>query len=171
MTIDGSPMPDYGGEFPLPKERPNRPQPRHDTGQIQGQADLRRNGRLGGGVCSHTGPSASFSSREIGVPIKANTSEPLSLAELTHQISQIPGVAETEPLSFVDLAAGALSAGPKRPRGGSGLRPRPPIPGARSVDPHCGRLLRIRAPGCSAPRRLAHCPSVPAASCGSRCRA
>ena len=61
------------------------------------------------------GPSASFSSREIGVPIKANTSEPLSLAELTQQISQIPGVARAEPLSFVDLAAGALSAGAKRP--------------------------------------------------------
>ena len=61
------------------------------------------------------GPSASFSSREIGVPIKANTSEPLSLAELTHQISQIPGVARAEPLSLVDLAPGSLSAGSKRP--------------------------------------------------------
>ncbi len=61
------------------------------------------------------GPSASFSSREIGVPVKANTSEPLGLDELTRQIGQIPGVARAEPLSFVDLDPGSLSAGPKRP--------------------------------------------------------
>ncbi|HET9561508.1 MAG TPA: FtsX-like permease family protein, partial [Propionibacteriaceae bacterium] len=61
------------------------------------------------------GPSASFSSREIGVPVKANTSEPLSLDELTRQIGQIPGVARADPLSFVDLDPGSLSAGPKRP--------------------------------------------------------
>ena len=60
------------------------------------------------------GPSASFSSREIGIPVKANTSEPLSLDELTHQISKISGVARAEPLSLVDLDRGSLSAGPKR---------------------------------------------------------
>ncbi|MCE3275693.1 MAG: hypothetical protein K0R13_1548 [Propionibacteriaceae bacterium] len=60
------------------------------------------------------GPSASFSSREIGIPVKANTSEPLSLDELTRQISKIPGVARAEPLSLVDLDRGSLSAGPKR---------------------------------------------------------
>src|SRR4029453_17992925 len=62
------------------------------------------------------GPSASFSSREIGVPVKANTSEPLSLDELTRQIGQIPGAARAEPLSLVDLDPGSLSAGPKRPQ-------------------------------------------------------
>ena len=60
------------------------------------------------------GPSATFSSREIGIPVKANTSEPLSLDELTRQISKIPGVARAEPLSLVDLDRGSLSAGPKR---------------------------------------------------------
>ncbi|MDF2747757.1 MAG: hypothetical protein K0S98_2044, partial [Propionibacteriaceae bacterium] len=61
------------------------------------------------------GPTASFSSREIGVPVKANTSEPLGLAELARQLGQIPGVARAEPLSFVDLDPGSLSAGAKRP--------------------------------------------------------
>ena len=39
------------------------------------------------------GPSASFSSREIGIPVKANTAEPLSLDELTRQIRNPRGCA------------------------------------------------------------------------------
>src|SRR5215207_2768802 len=116
MTLDGARMPDYGGDFPL----------------AQGEAKLGLNlGTLGPkskvtlayDVVADSavesvpalGPSASFSSREIGVPIKANTSEPLSLEELTRQISQIPGVVRAEPLSFVDLDPGSLSAGIKKP--------------------------------------------------------
>ena len=101
LTIAGSRMPDPGGDFPL----------------AQGEAKLglnlgtvRPNSKvtLGYDVVADAaiesvpslGPSASFSSREIGMPLKANSSEPLSLEELTSQIGQIPGVARAEPLSF-----------------------------------------------------------------------
>jgi putative ABC transport system permease protein len=116
MIIDGSPMRDYGGEFPLAQGEAK-------IGLNLGTIPAKSKVTLSYDVVADSavesvpslGPSASYSSREIGVPIKANTSEPLSLAELTQQISQIPGVARAEPLSLVDLAPGSLSAGPKRP--------------------------------------------------------
>ena len=115
MTIDGSRMPDYGGEFPLSQGEAN-------LGLNLGTVRPKSKVTLAYDVVADSavesvpslGPSASFSSREIGVPVKANTSEPLSLDELTRQISQIPGVARAEPLSFVDLDPGSLSAGAKR---------------------------------------------------------
>ncbi len=116
MIIDGSPMPDYGGDFPLAQGEAK-------IGLNLGTIPAKSKITLSYDVVADSavesvpslGPSASFSSREIGVPIKANTSEPLSLAELTQQISQIPGVARAEPLSFVDLPPGSLSASAKRP--------------------------------------------------------
>jgi putative ABC transport system permease protein len=116
MIIDGSPMPDYGGEFPLAQGEAK-------IGLNLGTIPAKSKITLSYDVVADSavesvpslGPSASFSSREIGVPVKANTSEPLSLAELTQKISQIPGVARAEPLSFVDLAPGSLSADAKRP--------------------------------------------------------
>ena len=115
MTIDGSRMPDYGGEFPLSQGEAN-------LGLNLGTVRPKSKVTLAYDVVADSavesvpslGPSASFSSREIGVPVKANTSEPLSLDELTRQIGQIPGVARAEPLSFVDLDPGSLSAGAKR---------------------------------------------------------
>jgi putative ABC transport system permease protein len=116
MTIDGSRMPDPGGEFPLAQGEGN-------FGLNLGTVPPKSAVTLAYDVTADAavesvpllGPSASFSSREIGVPVKANTSEPLSPDELTRQIGQIPGVARAEPLSFVDLDPGSLSAGPKRP--------------------------------------------------------
>jgi putative ABC transport system permease protein len=116
MTIDGSRLPDPGGEFPLAQGEGN-------FGLNLGTVAPKSNVTLAYDVSADAavesvpslGPSASFSSREIGVPVKANTSEPLSLDELTRQIGQIPGVARAEPLSLVDLDPGSLSAGPKRP--------------------------------------------------------
>ena len=115
-TIDGSRMPDPGGEFPLAQGEGN-------FGLNLGTVAPKSAVTLAYDVMADTavesvpslGPSASFSSREIGVPVKANRSEPLSLDELTRQIGQIPGVARADPLSFVDLDSGSLSAGPKRP--------------------------------------------------------
>ena len=115
MTIDGSRMPDYGGEFPLSQGEAN-------LGLNLGTVRPKSKVTLAYDVVADSavesvpslGPSASFSSREIGVPVKANTSEPRSLDELTRQIGQIPGVARAEPLSFVDLDPGSLSAGAKR---------------------------------------------------------
>ncbi|HJV13818.1 MAG TPA: FtsX-like permease family protein [Propionibacteriaceae bacterium] len=116
MTIDGVRMPDYGGEFPLAQGGGN-------FGLNLGTVSPKSKVTLAYDVVADAavesvpalGPSASFSSREIGVPVKANASEPLGLEELARQISQIPGVARAEPLSFVDLDPGSLSAGPKRP--------------------------------------------------------
>ena len=54
----------------------------------------------------------SFSSREVVSPVRANAPEPLGLQELAGQIAGIDGVAAADQLSFVDLPAGALSAGP-----------------------------------------------------------
>src|SRR4029450_8178286 len=116
MTIDGARMPDPGGEFPLAQGEGN-------FGLNLGTVAPKSNVTLAYDVSADAavesvpslGPSASFSSREVGVPVKANTSEPLSLNELTREIGQIPGVARAEPLSLVDLDPGSLSAGAKRP--------------------------------------------------------
>jgi len=115
-TIDGSRMPDPGGEFPLAQGEAK-------LGLNLGTVPPNSKVTLAYDVVADAaiesvpslGPSASFSSREIGMPIKANTSDPLSLEELTSQMGQIPGVARAEPLSFVDLDPGSLSMGDTRP--------------------------------------------------------
>ncbi len=115
-TIDGSRMPDPGGEFPLAQGEAK-------LGLNLGTVPPNSKVTLAYDVVADAaiesvpslGPSASFSSREIGMPVKANTSDPLSLEELTSQIGQIPGVARAEPLSFVDLDPGSLSMGDTRP--------------------------------------------------------
>jgi putative ABC transport system permease protein len=60
---------------------------------------------------------ATFSSREVVVPVKANAPGPVGLAELSRRIAEVPGVARAEQLSFVDLAPGALRAGARRAAG------------------------------------------------------
>ena len=116
MIIDGSPMPDPAGEFPLAQ---GEAQVGMNLGTVpaKSKVTLEYDVVVDSGVESvpAPGPTASFSSREIGVPVKANTSEPLDLDELARQLGQIPGVARAEPLSFVDLDPGSLSAGAKRP--------------------------------------------------------
>jgi putative ABC transport system permease protein len=116
MTVDGTRMPDYGGDFPLAQGEAK-------LGLNLGTVAPKSKVTLAYDVVADSavesvpalGPSASFSSREIGVPIKANTSEALSLEELTRQVGRVPGVVRAEPLSLVDLDPGSLSAGPKRP--------------------------------------------------------
>ena len=116
MIIDGERMPDPAGEFPLAQGEAK-------LGLNLGAVPARSKITLGYDVVADSavesvpalGPTASFSSREIGVPVRANTSEPLGLNELTRQIGQIRGVARAESLSFVDLDPGSLSAGPMRP--------------------------------------------------------
>ena len=114
-TLDGLRMPDPEGGFPFAQGEAK-------LGLNLGTVPAKAKVTLGYDVVADSavesvpslGPSASFSSREIGIPVKANTSEPLSLDELTREISKIPGVARAEPLSSVDLDRGSLSAGPKR---------------------------------------------------------
>jgi putative ABC transport system permease protein len=116
MIIDGSRMPDPLGEFPLAQGEAKLGL---NLGTIRAKSKI----TLAYDVVADSavesvpalGPSASFSSREIGVPVKANTSEPLGLNELARRIGQIRGVARAEPLSFVDLDHGSLSAGRTRP--------------------------------------------------------
>ena len=63
------------------------------------------------------GLHASFSSREIVMPVQANAAGPASLAELTSRIAEVPGVATADQLSFVDLAPGALRSGSRQAAG------------------------------------------------------
>jgi putative ABC transport system permease protein len=114
-TLEGSRMPDPAGDFPFAQGEAK-------LGLNLGTVPAKSKVTLGYDVVADSavesvpslGPGASFSSREIGIPVKANTSEPLSLDELTREISRIPGVARAEPLSFVDLDQGSASAGAKR---------------------------------------------------------
>ena len=116
MIVDGARMPDPAGEFPLA-------QGEAQLGLNLGTVPAKSRAVLSYDVVADSavesvpslGPSASFSSREIGVPVKANTTEPLSQSELARQIGQIDGVARAEPMSFVDLDPGSLSAGSQRP--------------------------------------------------------
>jgi putative ABC transport system permease protein len=63
------------------------------------------------------GPRATFSSRELVVPVQANATGPVSLADLTRRIAEIPGVARADQLSFVDLAPGSLRSGSRQAAG------------------------------------------------------
>ena len=116
MTIDGRRVPDYGGEFPLAQGEAKLGL---NLGTVRPKSKITLEFDVVADAAVESvpalGPSASFSSREIGDPTRANTSDPLSLDELTSKISQIPGVARAEPLSFVDLDPGSLSAGANRP--------------------------------------------------------
>ena len=54
--------------------------------------------------------ASKFSTREAVFPIEANADEQMSLDDLAAAIRELDGVAFAEPLSFVDVAPGALSA-------------------------------------------------------------
>lgn len=58
-----------------------------------------------------TSVESSWSSRETIQPVMANAAAPLAVGELAALIDDVGGVAVAQPLSFVDLAPGALSAG------------------------------------------------------------
>src|SRR6266540_624778 len=60
---------------------------------------------------------ATFSSREVVVPVQANAPGAVGLAELTRRIAEVPGVARADQLSFVDLAPGSLRSGSKQAAG------------------------------------------------------
>lgn len=53
---------------------------------------------------------STFSTREALTPVDANSTKPMSLAELAVRIKALDGVAFAEQLSFVDLPPGVLSA-------------------------------------------------------------
>ena len=58
--------------------------------------------------------TATFSTREAVLPIAANAGAPVGLPDLVAQIRAIDGIAFADPLSFADLAPGALTTGPAR---------------------------------------------------------
>jgi putative ABC transport system permease protein len=63
---------------------------------------------------AHLTSRASVSSRELPVPIDANTAPVLTLDELEARVSAIPGVAAADELGAVDLPPGALAVGEAR---------------------------------------------------------
>lgn len=89
MIINGAKMPDPGGEFPLAQGEAK-------LGLNLGTLAPKSKIMLAYDVVADSavesvpalGPSASLPSREIGVPVKANTSEPLNLEELTRQAAR-----------------------------------------------------------------------------------
>ena len=58
--------------------------------------------------------SATFSTREAVMPIAANVGRPVSLPDLVAQIRAVDGVAFADPLSFADLAPGAITRAASR---------------------------------------------------------
>ena len=60
---------------------------------------------------------ATVSSRESQIPVEANAGPVLTIDQLLARIGAIPGVAAADGLATVDLAPGALAAGPRRARG------------------------------------------------------
>jgi len=114
-TIDGTPMPDLAGDFPLAQGEAKLGL---NLGTVPAKTEVTVTYEVVAGSAvesAQLGPHATFSTREIADPIKANASEPLSLSELARRIGDIPGVARSDQLSFVDLAPGSLSSGASRP--------------------------------------------------------
>jgi putative ABC transport system ATP-binding protein len=117
-TVDGTRMPDPGGDSPL----------------AQGAAKLGLN--LGtvpprtSVTVAYTASAgspvdavaslplqATFSSREEVAPVHANAPGPAGLGELTRMIAAVPGVATADQLAFVDLAPGSLRSGSRQAAG------------------------------------------------------
>ena len=58
--------------------------------------------------------TATFSTREAVLPIAANAGAPIGLSDLVAQIRAIDGIAFADPLSFADLAPGAVTPAASR---------------------------------------------------------
>ena len=109
-ALDGTPVPDIGGEGPLShgvagfgftvgRMEPGESVTISYTAEAaEAVADV---GALG--------PQATVSSRELPVPVEANSERILTLDELLARVSAIPGVAAADGLGMVDLPAGALT--------------------------------------------------------------
>ncbi len=115
-TVDGLPMPDIAGDFPLAQGEAK-------LGLNLGTVPAKTNVTVtydvvaGSAVesAAELGQHATFSTREIPDPVRANASQPLGLSELTRRIAEVPGVARSDQLSFVDLAPGSLWSAATRP--------------------------------------------------------
>ncbi len=175
-TLDGEPIPDQGGDSPLS-------QGEAELGLNLGTVPARTTVRIRYAVVATSAVrstsalprSASFSSREIVVPLPANAPGPVSLGALAHQIAAVPGVARADQLSFVDLGPGSLSTRGRSTTDGvrvfgfddSYLSADPAIrivegearPGqglisaeaARALRVSVGDLVRLRVPGLAHP--------------------
>ncbi len=66
------------------------------------------------GTVDATRFKGTFSTREAVVPIIANAGDPVGLTDLLTQIRSIAGIEFAAPLSFADLAPGAVTTGPAR---------------------------------------------------------
>jgi len=117
-TVDGARVPDPGGDSPLAQGvaklglnlgtvRPRTSVTVAFTAMVRSAVDRVEPAEL----------RATFSSREMATPARANAPSLAGLAELTRRIAEVPGVATADQLSFVDLAPGALRVGSRRPAG------------------------------------------------------
>jgi putative ABC transport system permease protein len=117
-TLDGEPLPDVGPDSPLAVGEAKLGL---NLGTVPPETTMTiaYDVTTSAAVDSVTelGSGATFSSREVPTPVPANASEPLTLAQLTDQIGQIPGVAHADPLSLVDLPSGSLSSQGRKPLG------------------------------------------------------
>ena len=111
-TVDGSRLPDPGGDSPLAQGEAKLGL---NLGTVAPRTtitiayDVRASSPVDS--VSALGLRATFSTREAATPTAANGSDPLTLTQLTERVARIPGVAHADPLSMVDLAARTLRSG------------------------------------------------------------
>lgn len=110
-TLDGKPIADVGGSIPLFQGSAGfglnigtvEPGvPRRITYQVKAVQSIPSTAALP--------VQATISTREALTPTSADAPRPTSLSQLAEQIGRIPGVKAADPLVFVDMAAGSMSA-------------------------------------------------------------
>ncbi len=110
--LDGKPVKDAGGDIPSWEGRAT-------TGLNIGtlapgsarKITYRVAAKRGARSTADLPVKATISSREAVTPIRANAPRATPLAALAPQVRRIPGVDAADPLVFVDLPAGSISAG------------------------------------------------------------
>ncbi|MDQ2967276.1 MAG: FtsX-like permease family protein [Actinomycetota bacterium] len=110
-ALDGRHIPDVGGGSPFSQGYGGTG---FNLGTVAAGASHRFTYRLKAtrNVPSTTNLSgeATISTREAIVPVRANAPRPAQLPALADKIGRIPGVRAADPLAFVDMVAGSISA-------------------------------------------------------------
>lgn len=111
-TLDGKPIDDVGGSIPLFQGYAgfglnigtvDPAVPHAITYEVKALQSIPQTGTLP--------VQATISTREALTPTRADAPRPTSLAQLADQISRIPGIKAADPLVFVDMVTGSISAG------------------------------------------------------------
>ena len=117
-TVDAAPVRDPGGDSPL-AQGPAKLGLNLGTVPPRTRVTVRYAARVRSALPAVTAADlrATFSSREVVVPVRANAPVPVEPAELARAIAHVPGVAAAEQLAFVDLGPGSLRSGATRVTG------------------------------------------------------